>query len=277
LTSSPQSKADFAPINGIRMYYETAGAGKPLLLLHAGVADSRMWNAQFELFSQTHRVIRCDLRGFGRTFKASGEYAHYDDIAALFDYLELNRATVVGASFGGFVAVDFALSHPEMVDRLILAAPALGGYTFESTEVLEYFVREEAALTRRDWAIAVELTLRMWVDGFGRPPGPVLRDIRDLVRTMVLDIYTQPAVEDAHESELTPPAAARLKEISVPTLTLVGDYDAPEFRALAKLIAEKIPNARHHVVHGSAHLMNLEKPDEFNRVVLDFLLEADGR
>jgi pimeloyl-ACP methyl ester carboxylesterase len=258
------------------MYFETAGEGPALVLLHAGIADSRMWDSQFEQFSRTHRVVRCDLRGFGRTLKAAGEYAHYEDVAALLRHLEIERAAVIGASFGGFVAVDLALSHPEMVDSLILAAPALGGYAFESPEVLEYFAKEEAALTRRDWAIAVELTLRMWVDGFGRPPGPVLRDIRELVRTMVLDIYTQPAVEDASEMELIPPAAARLHEISVPTLTLVGDYDAPEFRALAKLIAEKIPHARHKVIAGAAHLMNLEKPDEFNRAVVELLRGIGG-
>jgi 3-oxoadipate enol-lactonase len=271
LTSYEKSQTGFAPINGVRMFYEIGGKGAPLVFLHAGVADSRMWDPQFELFSRTHRVVRCDLRGFGRTMKASGEYAHYDDVAALLRHLEIDRATVIGASFGGFVAVDFALSHPEMVDRLVLAAPALGGYAFESAEMLDYFAAEEAALAQRDWATATELTLSMWVDGFGRPTGTVRSDIHELVRTMVTDIYTQPAVEGAHESELAPPAAARLREISIPALTLVGDHDAPEFRALAILIAERIPNARHRAISGSAHLMNLEKPDEFNQVVVEFL------
>lgn len=125
LDSSKGTRIGFASINGINMYFETKGEGKPLLLLHAGVADSRMWDNQFEEFSTTHFMIRCDLRGFGQSGKSSGRFAHYEDIAALLQYLNVEPVSVIGSSFGGYVAIDFVLAYPEMVTALILAAPAL--------------------------------------------------------------------------------------------------------------------------------------------------------
>lgn len=261
----------FATVNGIDLYFETKGTGQPLLLIHAGVADSGMWDNQFELFSQTHQVIRCDLRGFGQSRKSPGLFAHYEDIAALLKYLKIEAVSLVGASFGGYVTLDFVLTYPEMVTALVLVAPALGGYEFTSTEMLDFFAAEEAALERGDLAAATELNLKLWVDGFQRSESEVNRQVREQVKRMQLNIFAQPDVVDVEEKELTPPAIDQLEKIGVPTLVISGDKDVAEFQSLSGLIAQKIEHSRHVVIPEAAHLPSLEKPEEFNRIVREFL------
>jgi 3-oxoadipate enol-lactonase len=261
----------FAAINGVDLYFETKGAGKPLLLIHAGVADSRMWDDQFEEFSKTHRVIRCDLRGFGQSGKSRGVFAHYEDIAGLLKYLEVEAVSIIGASFGGSVTLDFVLAYPEMVTALVLVAPALGGYEFESAEMLDFFTAEEAALERGDIVAATGLNLKMWVDGFNRREGEVRGQVREQVKTMQLNIFSQPDVADMEAKELNPPAIEQLDKIGVPTLVIIGDKDVAEFQSLSTLIAEKIENSRHVIMSGTAHLPSMEKPEEFNQIVLAFL------
>lgn len=266
-----KSKAGFASINGIDLYFETKGTGQPLLLLHAGVADSRMWDKQFELFSQTHQVIRCDLRGFGQSRNSPGLFAHYEDIAALLKYLKIEAVSLVGASFGGYVALDFVSAYPEKVTALVLVAPALGGYEFKSTEMLDFFAAEEAALAQGDIAAATELNLKMWVDGFQRDEAEVSAQVREQVKRMQLNIFAQPDVAETEEKELILPAIDQLEKIAVPTLVINGDKDVAEFQSLSSLIAEKIGPSRHVIIPGAAHLPSLEKPEEFNRIVLEFL------
>jgi pimeloyl-ACP methyl ester carboxylesterase len=266
-----EKQIGFAPINGIDLYFETKGRGKPLLLLHAGVADSRMWESQFDEFSRIHYVIRCDLRGFGQSRKSSGVFAHYEDIAVLLKYLNVEAASIIGASFGGYVALNFALAYPEMVTALVLVAPALGGYEFSSAEMLEFFAAEEEVIVRGDVEAATELNLKMWVDGINRRPGEVSWQVREQVRMMQQNIFSQPEVADMKEKELTPPAITQLEKIEAPTLVIMGDKDVTEFQTISTLIAERVRNSQVVIMPGTAHLPSMEKPEEFNQMVLAFL------
>ena len=271
MNSSSTTRMGYVPLNGTDLYFETKGAGKALLLIHAGVADRRMWDHQFEEFSKSHFVIRCDLRGFGQTGNRPAEFAHYEDIADLLRYLQVESVYIIGASFGGSVAIDFALAHPEMVTALVLAAPALGGYRFESPEILNFFEAEDQALEANDAASATTLNLKMWVDGFDRQPGDVSAEMRERVREMQFNVFSQAQGEGGTEKKLSPPAMDRLHKIACPTLVMIGEHDAAEFRSIADQIARQIPNARHVIIPGTAHLPNMEKPEEFNRLVLVFL------
>jgi len=261
----------FAPVNGIDMYFATKGPGKPILLLHAGVADSRMWNEQFDEFSKSHFVIRCDLRGFGKTEHAAGSFANYEDVAALLNYLYVESVSLLGASFGGYVAFDFVLAYPEMVTALILAAPDLGGYEFKSKEMLDFFAAEEEASEQGDLEKATELNLKMWVDGFDREKDEINSQVCEQIKAMQLDIFSRPEIPGVEEMKLTPPAIERLDNISVPTLVIVGDKDAAEFQSISNLIARKVHNSKLTIMQGGAHLLSMEKPNEFNQMVLDFL------
>lgn len=230
-----------------------------------------MWERQIEAFSRSHFVIRCDLRGFGRSANPPAEFSHHTDIATLLDYLQIEVAHIVGASFGGAVSIDFALAYPQRVTSLVLAAPALGGYRFESAHMLDFFEAEEQALARNDIETAVELNLKMWLDGFGRQPGVVSREIREQVREMQRTIFSQMQGEHGEEKEWSPAAIDRLEQITCPTMVIVGEHDAPEFGSIADQIARRIPNATHVILPAVAHLPSMEEPEEFNRLVLEFL------
>ena len=124
-------QSGFAEVNETRLYYEIAGSGHPLVLIHGFTLDTRMWDDQFELFSQHYKVIRYDLRGFGKSALPSREsYVRADDLRALLEYLGIGRTYVLGLSIGGSVAIDFAISYPELAAALITVDSALGGFQF---------------------------------------------------------------------------------------------------------------------------------------------------
>lgn len=263
--------AGFAEVDGASLYYEVKGEGHPLLLLHAGVADSRMWDDQFSAFAQYYRVIRYDMRGFGRTVVSAAPFSHHDDVAHLLRSLGIEKAYVLGVSFGGYVAIDFTLACPDMVAALILSAPNVSGYEPSSEEVLRFCTAEDEAWARGDLVAATEVNLRMWVDGPNRTPDQVNPAVRERVREMQLHAFAMDIPEAVEKRSLTPPAITRLAEIQVPTLIIIGDQDVPEFLDISDWVAAGIGGAKRVVIPGAAHLPSMEKPELFNRIVLDFL------
>ena len=259
------------PINGTNLYVETAGKGEVILLIHAGVGDSRMWDEQFHKFSKTHYVIRCDLRGFGKSKMSPGPFAYHKDIAAVLEYLEIKETVVIGASFGGYVALNFALTYPDFLKALVLVSPALDGYQFKSPEILNFVAKENELLENRDLISATELNVKMWVDGPQRNPKEVDQKVRERVREMQMNIFTQPESDNAEEIELSPPAIKRLSEVEVPTMIISGNLDVIEFQGISSLLANNIKNAKQVTMPGAAHLPNMEKPNEFNQIVFDFV------
>jgi 3-oxoadipate enol-lactonase len=265
-----QPGAGFLNVQGAPLYYEVAGQGYPLLLIHAGVADSSMWDDQFEVFAERYKVIRYDLRGFGKSEFPIGLFTNHEDPAALLEFLDIKRAHVIGISFGGKIALDFTLVHPEMVGSLVLVAPSVGGHK-PPADVLRFSEEEEALLERGDLEGATELNLRMWVDGPKRVPEQVNPTVRRRVHDMQHHAFTVAIPEGAEELALQPPAITRLDEIGGPTLIVVGDHDIPDKLTLAQKLADEIVGAQLVVIAGVAHMVNMEKPEEFNRVALDFL------
>ena len=258
-------------INGTNLFVETAGKGEAILLIHAGICDSRMWNKQFDEFSKTHYVFRCDLRGFGKSKMSSGLFAYHEDIAAILEFLEVEKVAVIGASFGGYVAINLALTYPELVIALALVAPALDGYKFKSPEMLNFFAGEDEMLESGDLKSATELNIKTWVAGPKRNVEEVNQKVREQVREMQMNIFAQPEIDDAEEIELIPPAIKRLSEIEIPTMIINGNLDIVEFQEISSFLATKIKNARRIIMPGVAHLPNMERPGEFNQIVLDFV------
>ena len=165
------------------LFYESRGTGPAILLLHAGVADSRMWSPQMEALAQRFRVVRCDLRGYGRSPLPNGPFSYHEDVAQLLDALDLDSAWLVGASFGGQVAVIFAWRIRQRVDGLILIAPNVGGYA-HGADVQAFGHQEDALLDADDLEAATELNMRMWVDGPQRRPDAMDAEMRALVANM---------------------------------------------------------------------------------------------
>ena len=265
-----QSKTGFAPVNGAQLYYEMAGEGTPLILLHAGVADSRMWDEQFDAFAQNYRVIRFDYRGFGQSAMPAGEFCNYADVAGLLDYLNAPQAIVVGISFGGLIAIDFALAYPERVLQLVLAAPSVSG-SKPSERIKGFWQAEDDAFERGDLDEAVEVNLRAWVDGIYRQPDEVNQAVREKVGVMQREIFGVDVPDDIDEIDLDPPAYGRISTLNSNTFILIGKLDLPEKVEQANWLHQQLPNAQLMEIPNVAHMINMEAPQQFNKHVLRFL------
>jgi 3-oxoadipate enol-lactonase len=254
------------------LHVEHAGEGSPVVLLHEGIADSRMWEPQWAEYSKRFRTVRYDMRGFGQSPAAVGTFSLSGDLVQLLDSLELGPATLIGVSIGGAVAMETTIARPDLVSRLVLVAPGLRGFEM-SDETKAGWQEEESALERGDVEAAVEINMRMWVDGPSRPADEVDPELRTKVAEMqrrAIEIYLEAGEEGEHQP-LVEGWGERLAEIAVPTLLIVGELDRPEMLEIAERLEAEIPNARRVTIPGTAHVPTMERPEEFDRIVLDFL------
>jgi 3-oxoadipate enol-lactonase len=261
--------ADPGPSSRVELWHEAAGEGDPpVLLLHAGICDARMWGPQRDALTARRRTIRCDLRGYGRSELAPEGFSHAGDVAALLERLGSAPAAVVGASFGGLVALDLALGRPDLVERLVLADAPLADHEW-SPEVRAFFEREEELLEAGDVDAAVELNLRFWLD---RSPGaaPELRERVGAMQRRAFELQL-PLWDYTEDELLAEGPSERLGELAVPALVVTGEHDVEDFVAIADRIAAGIADARRETIAGAGHLPSLERPEEFNELLLAFL------
>ena len=269
------TETGYVEVNGGRLYYEVEGEGHPLVLIHAGVANLRMWDDQVRAWSPRFRVIRYDTRGFGLTETADVEFSNRADLASLLDHLDIASAYVLGASRGGMIALDFTLEFPERVEALIVAAGGIGGYESADDPAAKAFGEEaERAWEAHEWERLADMETAYWVDGPGQPAERVDRHLRSLVHHWILTTY-QAEKAEGKPQRLDPPAAGRLGEIRVPTLVLIGDLDEAGTQEACRHLAASVSGARLEGFQGAAHMLNLEQPDRFNRVVSEFLGEVE--
>jgi 3-oxoadipate enol-lactonase len=264
----------FIDVPGGRIWMQAAGTGSAVVLVHAGIADARMWDPQWDALAALHRVIRYETRGFGRTQTDDVPFSNRADLVAVMDAAGVDRATLVGCSRGGSIVVDTAIEHPARVSGLVWVCGGLGGLDIEDTpEELELGRREEALVEARDWAALADLDVAIWVDGVGQPTGRSPEDVRSLVRTMCLDTYVQQK-PGGQPIVLEPPAATRLEEIRVPLLAIVGELDLAATSATASVLVAGVAGARRVDLAGVAHLPSLERPAWFTDTLLAFLDEV---
>ena len=284
MSNTENVQTGFAKVNGTTLYYEIAGEGHPFILEHGHLLDRRSWDDQFAVFAQHYRVVRYDQRGFGDSgLIVKGEpYSDRQDLYELMKFLGIESAYLMGVSGGGSLAIDFTLEHPEIVDALIPVTAGVSG--FQPTEemmqqhpdVMSIITNLREAFEKHDIPRAVEVSLELWTDGPSRLPGQAAPDVRERVREMTTRNWTRTDDEIQAENPpvpLEPPAIGRLAQISVPTLVILGEYDAPN--PLEQLAAE-IPGAKKVVMAGTAHHPFMEKPAEFNQIVLDFLASINS-
>ena len=256
-------------VNGVEMAYDASGSGTALVLLHAGIADRTMWEDLTPMLAERHRVIACDLRGFGETPLPDGPFVYAADVAAMLEALGIERAHLVGVSLGGHVALDLALARPELVDRLVLVGAGIDDWEHDATMAAAW-AEEEAAFERGDLDEVAWINVRTWLDGPTRDASAVSAGLRRRVYEMqrvALD-HENPA---ATGGWLTPSRRARLADVVAPTLVLVGALDQRDFRRIARFLASEIPGARFEELPAVAHLAPLERPEAFARTVLGFL------
>jgi pimeloyl-ACP methyl ester carboxylesterase len=243
-----------------------------VLLVHAGICDARMWEPQWATFPRSHRTIRCDLRGFGEMPMPTAPFSNARDLADLIESLDAGPAAVVGVSMGALAALDLTLGRPDLVSALVVVGATLPDHDW-SAELDEFDAAELAAFEAGDLDAAVELNLRMWVDGPRRRPGEVDPEVRAKVGEMQRRAFElQLDVDDDIVDEpLTPDLVDRLGEIGVPALVAVGELDCDDMHAIAERLAAEIPGARHERLPSVAHVPSMERPAEFDELVLGFL------
>lgn len=269
------AESGYLPVENGRLYYEVEGDGFPLTLLHAGIATLRMWDDQIPAFAERYRVIRYDLRGFGRTTTEDATFSNRQDVADLLDHLGAERTYLLGCSRAGSIAIDFTLEFPDRVAALIPVASGLGGFQYEDLEAAPAQDEMERLWEAKAWDELVDREVGYWVEGPRQPAGRAPASVRDRVREWQLETYRTQTVE-GQPRVLEPPAAGRLGEITAPTLVIWGDLDERGVAAACERMAAEIPDARKAIMAGTAHMLNMERPDEFNRLVLDFLAEVDA-
>jgi pimeloyl-ACP methyl ester carboxylesterase len=261
------SRAGFADVNGTRLFYEIAGAGPPLALIHGFSLDTRMWDDQYAALAQRHRVLRYDARGFGRSaVPSTAHYSHAEDLRALLAYLEIEHSALIGFSLGGGIAISFALTYPAAVDALIVAGSLLPGRRL-SAELGASF----GAIWSAGRALGVAEARARWLQHELFAPIRAQPELDARFTQIVSDYSGWEWTNKDPQRDLDPPPAERLGEIRAPTLAIVGERDLPDFHAIAGLLQRDVPGARRVVLPGVGHVVNMEAPEQFNALVIDFL------
>lgn len=263
-------------VPGASLYYETDGhvSAPALLLLHAGIANLRMWDRQVAALAADHFVIRFDARGFGQTESLNVEFSPRADALAVLDHLGIAKATLIGCSRGGSLAIDLAVESPGRVAGLVTVGSGPSG--FPETELTEredtLFDGLDEAFSEQDWHRLSTLEVLLWAVGPSRAEEDVdpafLATAQELNRVNVVH-----AEEDPTPIPLEPPAFDRVADITVPTLVTVGEHDVSGVLAEYEYLLSAIPTASGCTFRGTAHLPSVEQADDFNRVLTGWLAE----
>jgi pimeloyl-ACP methyl ester carboxylesterase len=266
-----KTKKEIVEINGSQMYYEMAGEGKSLCFIHGNTMDTRVWDEQFNFFSQYYQVLRYDLRGCGKSEEPTSRYSYDRDLKALLTYLSIEKTAVLGISVGGGIALNFALNYPEMVYALIPVDPFMTGYLWPQTSPLlkklgAHVKNGNAQAARKIW------NDMPWFDNIKKRP-TVYQKFSTIVNDNSGWLFEKGNVVDWGEI----PISARLDEISIPTLVVIGEYDTDDNYEVGQILGSKIKNCRQLTVPDSGHMTMMENPDFFNEHVLEFMqaIEAE--
>lgn len=262
--SDDSSPGHFLEVENGKIYYEECGSGpNAVVLIHDGIAHSAVWDGVWPAFCKEFHTIRYDRRGYGRSPAATSWYYETDDLYTLLRQLEITHVFLVGSSHGGELTIDFTLAHPRLVDGMVLVGAVVSGYGY-SDHFLNRGVANSKPLEKNDSAT----TIANWAND-----KYLLAADHPEAKKKLHDILSA-APQDLNHPDFPRPtldALPRLGEIRVPTLILVGDIDIPDVHAHAGVIEAGIPNSRRVVVEDTGHLMYLEEPDEFSRLVITFI------
>jgi 3-oxoadipate enol-lactonase len=255
--------AKSAKHNGI--YFETKGKGPPVILVHGGQMDRRMWDFQFDLLSRDYHVIRYDIRGFGKSDVPTRPYSYADDQKSLMKHLGLEKASVVGLSLGAAIATDFAIAYPDSVQALVLVCPGLGGFKFDDK------ANDLRAITDAAREENFDKVAELWLQNPYMSVAMEHPDLRPKLRALSGDNAHCWLNNPLLIRRLTPPAAERLREIRAPTLVIDGARDVSDIHKIVAKLTADIPGAQKQVLNDCGHIAPMENPEAFNKLLLPFL------
>jgi len=257
----------YITVEGEKLYYEIAGKGNNIILLHDGLIHREIWDGQFPGLAKDFRVMRYDRRGYGRSSNPKVPFSNIDDLDQLFIQLKIDKAIVFGMSAGGGIAIDFALKHPEKVTALVIVGAVVSGYGYSSH------------MLTRGGRISLEKLIADppkfikyfgWEDPYTLYSGNIKAKEKCL-RLLEANPMSVSLDKIKFQKPRDRPAVRFLSEIKVPTLVLVGEYDIPDVHAHAGVIEVGIPNAKREVILKAGHLIPLDQPEAFNSSVRTFL------
>ena len=257
------------PVAGADLYYDVEGRGPAVVLVHGFSLDGRMWDEQVVALRDVATVVRCDLRGFGRSSEPSAgiPYTHSADLLALLDRLAIDSAVFVGLSMGGRVVLETALVAPERVRGLVLLDSVLNGVEWDAASEQGMEDAKRAATSE-----GMSAARAVWL----RHPlfAPACRDAH-MARRLAALIEPYSGFHWTHEdpqARTDPDPIAMLEQIGAPTTVVVGELDVPCFLTMADLLARRIPGAQRIDVPDSGHMVNLEAPDTVNTLLRKAIL-----
>lgn len=269
-------KTGYAEVNGTKLYYEVAGKGEPIVFIHGNFGDHRHWDFQFGPLSKNYKVVRYDLRGFGKSAlpKSYEPYNDWNDLKALLEFLKIDKAHICGLSGGSSAAVDFALTYPQMCLSLIPIGPWAGGYgsgDYKSPNADSLFI----GLARIDDIVKSE-GIKSATDYIWKGNNCLARTVKnqrtlDSLLQMGYDYSFWFHLNNSPEENLEPSAMSRLKEIKLPTLIITAENDLVSCKEIAGIMENEISGSKKVTMKGAGHIMNMDKPEEFNQYLTEFI------
>jgi pimeloyl-ACP methyl ester carboxylesterase len=256
--------------------YVDAGSGPPVVLLHGGGLDHRMWDDQVAALAPEFRVLAVDARGHGWSSTPTAPFRHCADLAVLLERLDLGPAALVGLSMGASSALDTAVEHPELVRAVVVVGAGAGNPTFRDPFVLGIFAELQRAAAARDAQAWLEAYLRLGA-GPHRGLDEVGPGVNERCREM-LQLTLTTHIGSAEPVLPTWPTGTvdLLPDLAAPVLAITGELDSPDHNAMAEHLVRTVPNGRLATVAGTAHYPNMERPSEFDAILLEFLREHPG-
>jgi len=272
----------YAEVNKTKLYYEIAGKGEPLVLIHGSFGDHRHWDLQFTELSKKYKVLRYDLRGFGRSALPNADevYRDADDLNALMEFLGIKKAHICGLSFGSFVVFDFALSHPDKCISLISIGPRVAGddqeeYKTPNTDTLKVVVSKAIDIVKNKGS--KEAIDFLWAGDNCFSKSIRSQRTRESLLKMGYE-YSWWRYLHANKREYAfPMAIKKLNEIKTPTLVVTAEYDLELCKHVAAILSKGIPGAKFISLRGAGHIMNMDKPKEFNKAITEFIDKVNRR
>ena len=259
----------FAPVENGHLYYQIAGSGDVVVLIHGNAGDHRHWDYQFDRFASGFTVIRYDVRGWGQSADPviGFPYSNFADLAALLDHLDVESAHIVGWSMGSGVAFDFAMAYPDRAISWVSVGPWVLGY---QTEAIIKTFEQAGAVVEAASQGGAEAGANAFVDYI--LADTVIDESADkFIRAVGSESSFWTWTNPNQELSLKPNAASQLSSLTIPILVVTAEHDLPACHDMADFIIAEAQNAHRTVLTDTGHLMHIEKPDAFNAKVVEFL------
>src|SRR5258705_10613857 len=266
----------YAEVNKTKLYYEIAGKGEPLVLIHGSFGDRRFWGLQFTELSKKYKVLRYEMRGYGRSAlpDSTEVYRDCDDLNALMDLLKIKKAHICGLSLGSIIAIDFALAYPGKCSSLIPIGPRVAGdgtdeYKNKNSDSVRAIIAKVTEIAKTKGA--KEATDYLWTGDHAMGKTVVTTRTRHALLKMGYEYSWWRYLHTSKREQAFPMAIKKLNEIKIPTLIVTAEYDLALCKDIAAIMAKEIPGAKLISIKGAGHIMNMDQPEEFNKIISKFI------